>query len=203
MGLALFLTLSRLIIAPVFICLYLFAGKLGLGPATLGYTLLILIFLSELSDIFDGRVARRRNQVTELGKILDPMADSIARISVFLAFTQGIVRLPLLLVLLFVVRDGVISTLRTLCALRGIALAARTSGKIKAVLQGVAIFLVVLLMVIYGHGMVTLKTFRSLSKWIVGTVAIYTVFSAFEYVWTYRKFILESWRAPSGKKTSL
>src|SRR5205085_953924 len=101
----------------------------------LPFVLLALVIVAELTDLFDGMAARRRNQVTELGKILDPMADSIFRLSVFLAFTQGIVALPLWLVLLFFYRDSIISMLRTICALRGFTLAARFSGKVKAVVQ--------------------------------------------------------------------
>src|SRR3990167_3471693 len=135
---ALVLTLARLVICPIFLVVYLFYPSLGLSMFSMGIVLLVLLTLCELSDAFDGVLARRSNQVTVLGKILDPMADSVVRISILLAFTQGLVKLPLLLVLVFVFRDALISMLRTLCALKGKALAARTSGKLKAILQGVS-----------------------------------------------------------------
>ena len=139
--LALFLTLARIALLPLFLVIYLFYPSMGISLIAVPYILLGILLLCELSDIFDGVAARRSNQVTNLGKILDPMADSIVRLSILLTFTQGIVKVPLLLILIFVCRDAVISTLRTLCALNGTALAARWSGKVKAVMQAIAIFM--------------------------------------------------------------
>ncbi len=180
-------------ICPIFLVVYLYYGKMGIPLVVMPYILLFLLLVCELSDIFDGVVARRQKQVTELGKILDPMADSIVRISLFLCFTQGIVQLPLLLVLIFVVRDSVISTLRTVCALRGTALAARISGKLKAVLQAVAIFIILLLMIPYTLGLISIATVQVISLWVVLATAIYTVGSGIEYIWAYRNFIRQSW----------
>jgi CDP-diacylglycerol---glycerol-3-phosphate 3-phosphatidyltransferase len=187
------LTLSRIVICPIFLVVYLFYSKMGIPLIVTPYILLFLLLICELSDIFDGVVARRQKQVTELGKILDPMADSIVRISLFICFTQGIVQLPLLIVLIFVVRDAVISTLRTLCALRGTALAARLSGKLKAVLQAVAIFIILILMIPYTLGYILLETFQEISLWVVLITAIYTVISGLEYIWAYRNYIRQSW----------
>jgi CDP-diacylglycerol--glycerol-3-phosphate 3-phosphatidyltransferase len=151
--------------------------------------LLFLLAISELSDAFDGFLARKTNQVTDLGKILDPMADSIARISVFLTFTQGAVNLPLVLVFIFIYRDSVISTLRTICALKGFALAARKSGKIKAVLQAIAAFFVLLLMIPYSRGDMSVETLHLLSVWVVSCVAGYTLYSGIDYIYANRDYI--------------
>lgn len=190
---ALFLTLARIFISPIFLIIYLFYQDLGIPLMVMPYCLLFLLTLCELSDIFDGVFARRSNQVTELGKILDPMADSIVRLSVLLTFTQGIVHLPMLLALVFVFRDAMISTLRTICALRGIALAARASGKLKAILQGASIFLIVFLMIPYALGFLSLELFQRISFWIVALTALYTVTSGIEYLWNCRKYIRQSW----------
>jgi len=159
----------------------------------LPYYLLALLVLCELSDVFDGVVARKMGQVTDLGKLLDPMADSIVRISFLFTFTRGIVQLPLLLVLVFVYRDMFISTLRTLCALRGKALAARTSGKLKAIIQAVTIFAIVILMIPLGQGLISLEFFQSLSFYIASFAAVYTVASGAEYLVTNRGFIRDAW----------
>lgn len=164
---ALFLTLARIFISPIFLFIYLKYEMLGIRLVTLPFILLGLLVLSELSDFFDGFVARKWNQVTDLGKILDPMADSIARISVFLAFTQGFVQLPLMLVLVFLYRDVFISMLRTLCALRGVTLAARKTGKIKAVIQAIAAFAILLLMIPYTTEDLSLRLLQSASFYIV------------------------------------
>jgi CDP-diacylglycerol--glycerol-3-phosphate 3-phosphatidyltransferase len=96
-------------------------------------------------------------------------------------------------VLIFVVRDAVISTLRTLCALRGTALAARPSGKLKAIMQAVAIFFILILMIPYTLGYISLDMLREISLWTVLVTAIYTVISGVEYIWVYRNYIRQSW----------
>jgi CDP-diacylglycerol--glycerol-3-phosphate 3-phosphatidyltransferase len=138
--------------SPVFLVVYLYYEKIGLSFTVLPYALLAIVALCEITDFFDGFVARKRNKVTDLGKILDPMADSIFRLSVFFTLTQGIIQLPLLAALVFFFRDSIISSLRTLCALRGVTLAARLSGKIKAVVQGVTALFILILLVPYTWG---------------------------------------------------
>lgn len=187
--LALFLTLARIALLPLFLVIYLFYPSMGISLIAVPYILLGILLLCELSDIFDGVAARRSNQVTNLGKILDPMADSIVRLSILLTFTQGIVKVPLLLILIFVCRDAVISTLRTLCALNGTALAARWSGKVKAVMQAIAIFMILILMIPYSMGLIDLSTLRDSSFYIVLLTAAYTVFSGIEYIYVHRSFI--------------
>lgn len=189
MNIALALTIGRMLLSPIFILVYLFYAKLGIGVLTLSFILLGLVLLAELTDIFDGMAARRKNQVTELGKILDPMADSIFRVSVFLAFTQGIVALPLWLVLLFFYRDSIISMLRTLCALRGFTLAARFSGKVKAVIQAVATLAILVLMIPYAFGLLSLELFQNISFYIVAGAVAYSLFSGGEYLFANQNYI--------------
>jgi CDP-diacylglycerol--glycerol-3-phosphate 3-phosphatidyltransferase len=189
MSSALILTLSRILLGPVFLIVYLYSKDLGISLPCLPYILLLLAGISELSDVFDGALARKQNKVTDLGKLLDPMADSIFRLSVLLAFTQGVIQLPLLLVGIFFYRDTIISTLRTLCALRGIALAARLSGKIKAVIQGMVVFFILIMMIPYSVGYLDLHMLRAISFYSVLTAAIYTLFSGFEYIVANRMYI--------------
>jgi CDP-diacylglycerol--glycerol-3-phosphate 3-phosphatidyltransferase len=189
MNLAHFFTFLRIFLSPLFPIFYLGRESLGISMEALPFLMLALLIVSEFSDIFDGFFARRRNQVTDLGKVLDPMADSITRISLFLTFTQGVVQLPLLLVLVFLYREFFISTLRTLCALRGVALAARTSGKIKAVIQAVVAFLIVLMMIPYTMGYLSLELFQQVSLFAVALAALYTVLSAGDYFYSNRIYI--------------
>src|SRR5258708_4178403 len=104
------LTFFRIFISPVFLLVYLQHEAFGISVRALPYALLLLLSISELSDALDGLLARKYNQVTDLGKILDPMADSISRISVFLTFTQPPVSVPIICVFIFLYRDSVIST---------------------------------------------------------------------------------------------
>lgn len=178
-----YLTLLRIVLSPIFPVLYLEREWLGISLVWLPYILLGLLIICECSDIFDGMLARKRNEVTDLGKVLDPMADSITHISLFLTFTQGFVALPLLLVFVFLYRDLLISTLRTLCALRGVALAARFSGKMKAVLQAAVAFLIILLMIPYSTGLISLALFQQISLFAVSIAALYTAISIGDYVY--------------------
>ena len=182
MSVANYLTLIRVFIGPLFLAFYMGAEWMGIPPVVVPYILLFLLLVTELSDLFDGYVARRLNQVTNLGKILDPMADSIVRISVFLSFTQGIVHLPLLLVFVFLYRDSVVGTLRTVCGLRGFALAARPSGKIKAVVQGSTAFIITLLMIPESLGYISRETLQWSAIWLVAVAGAYTLFSGVDYI---------------------
>lgn len=190
MSIANYLTFIRIFISPIFMFLYLEHDLLGISLVLLPYILLALLGISELSDAFDGYVARKFHQVTDLGKILDPMADSIYRISVFLTFTQPPVNLPLLIVFIFLYRDSVISTLRTICALRGFALAARSSGKIKAVIQAGGAFLILILMIPYSMGYLSYSLLRGISITVVSIAALYALYSGVEYIWANRLFVL-------------
>jgi len=193
MSIANYFTFIRIVISPIFLFVYLEHEWLGISAIMLPYVLLVLLAISELSDAFDGFLARRYNQVTDLGKVLDPMADSIARISVFLTFTLEPVNLPMPIIFIFLYRDSVVSTLRTICALKGFALAARTSGKIKAVIQAIAAFIVLILMIPYSLGDITKETLHNTGTAIIGVAALYTIYSGVDYIranWLYIRKLL-------------
>lgn len=189
MNVAHFFTLLRIFISPLFPILYFEHDWFGISFFWLPYVLFLLLVISEFSDLFDGFWARRRNQVTDLGKVLDPMADSITHISLFLTFTQGLVQLPLFPVFIFLYREFFIGTLRTLCALRGVALAARFSGKVKAVIQAVSAFLILFFMILYTGGVLPLTILQQLSFFVVSVAALYTIISVGDYVYANRAYI--------------
>ena len=189
MSFANYLTFIRIFISPIFLFVYLEYEYLNFSLVTLPYLLLFLFGISELSDAFDGYVARKYNEVTDLGKILDPMADSIYRISVFLTFTLPPIRLPMILIFIILYRDSVVSTLRTICALKGFALAARASGKIKAVVQAIAAFIIILLLIPYSLGNMEEEMLHNISTIIVSIVSIYTLFSGVDYIYANREYI--------------
>lgn len=200
MSIANYLTFTRIFISPIFMFLYLEHELLGISSVMLPYILLFLLGVSELSDAFDGYLARKFHQVTDLGKLLDPMADSIYRISVFLTFTQPPVNLPLLIVFVFLYRDSVISTLRTICALRGFALAARSSGKIKAVVQASCAFLILIMMIPFSLGLLSYTTLRTVSITVVSIAAAYSLFSGVEYIWANRLYVTRLLIDKGGKE---
>lgn len=182
MSLPFYLTFIRVVMSPLFMVLYLFGADWGISPVGVCIILLAILAICELSDFFDGFLARRHNKVTDLGKVLDPMADSLFRLSVFLSFTQGVVQLPLLIVLVFLLRESIITSLRTLCALQGVALAARLSGKVKAVVQATVAFFILILMTVYSHGCLAEESFQLMSFYAAGIAALYTLVSGCEYI---------------------
>ncbi len=134
MNLAMVLTGGRIALAPVFFLLYQLAAR---GPTWLLPAVWAVVLLIELSDLLDGFVARRYGQESELGKVLDPCADSIARITYFLCLSgSGI--LPLWIVLVIVYRDVSVAYIRVMLSSRGFLMPARLSGKLKAWIYAVS-----------------------------------------------------------------
>lgn len=189
MGIANYITFIRIFVSPIFLLVYIKHADFEISDQTLPYVLLFLLAVAELSDAFDGYLARKYNQVSDFGKIFDPMADSITRLSVLLTFTQPPISLPMVLIFVFLYRDAVISTLRTICALRGFTLAARMSGKIKAVIQAIASFIIIFLMIPHSLGYLSLEQLQSYSCWIIAIAAIYTLFSGMDYIYANRLYI--------------
>jgi len=157
------ITVSR-IVATVLLLITLFVLYLipGITSPMLGDSginvvfLVIFIFflIASYTDHLDGKLARKNNQVTDLGKFLDPIADKLLVNSmlIFLAIPglyQGYAsqQLPLMsawCVILMVARDIVIDALRQIAATKGIVVSANIFGKAKTVTQMVAICLVLL-----------------------------------------------------------
>ena len=96
-----------------------------------------VMIVSEFTDWIDGVLARRRGQVSNVGKILDPMADSLYRVSVFTAFTANH-WMSLWMLLIIVWRDVSVSYLRVVAEQTVGTMGARQSGKWKAVAQSIA-----------------------------------------------------------------
>lgn len=189
MNIAHYFTFLRIFIIPLFPIFYLYYRSLNLSFYWLPYILLFILAICEVTDLIDGFLARKRNEVTDLGKILDPMADSITRLSVFFTFTQGVIALPILLILVFLYREFLITTLRTVCAFKGFALAARRSGKIKAVIQACINFFIIILIIPFSWGILSLEALRKISFWIMFVAAIYSVLTALDYIWANRQYI--------------
>ena len=128
-------------------------GLVMSGNIQLLLVAIILIAYSELTDMLDGYLARRDNIVTSLGKLLDPLSDSISRFIYFFAF--GYMGLfPIWLVIVLFVRDIIVAYIRTYMSLMGIAMGARFSGKAKALVQfgGQYLLLFMLLVLLMNQG---------------------------------------------------
>ncbi|WGK68573.1 CDP-alcohol phosphatidyltransferase family protein [Candidatus Haliotispira prima] len=133
------ITMSRIIIAPLFFGLFQLASQQVLNvPGSVQIivlvALLLLFIASELSDLLDGIVARRMNQVSGVGKLMDPFGDVLSRVTYFFCFYQvGI--MPTYAFILILWREISMLFVRQLVQLYGQeALPARWAGKVKAVI---------------------------------------------------------------------
>lgn len=195
-----YLTFIRILMSPLFLLIYLEYETFNINLVSLPYILLFLIALLELSDACDGYFARKYNEVTDLGKILDPMADSIYRNSVFLTFTLPPISLPMILVFIFIYRDSIVSTLRTICAFQGFALAARPSGKLKAIIQAFSAIFILLLLIPYSLGHLSESNLHFTATMITAFAALYSLTSGMEYIYANRHYVIQLLR--TKKKAS-
>jgi CDP-diacylglycerol--glycerol-3-phosphate 3-phosphatidyltransferase len=164
------LTLGRVIAVPFFIAAYLLGW----------YILALIIFIAaSFTDMLDGKIARKRNLVTNFGKIMDPLADKILVYSAFcLMVGDGTIQAWMLIVIL--AREFTIAGMRTVAASEGLVIAAAMSGKIKTVLQMVAVPLLILAAALYNT---TLYFYvYVLAMIFLWGSLIMTVYSGVEYV---------------------
>ena len=160
------LTVARVIAVPFFILAFM----------TNHFLIAFVIFiLASLTDMLDGKIARKYNLVTNFGKIMDPLADKILVYSAFcLLITTGAV--PAWMLIIILAREFTISGMRMVAAAEGIVIAAGLTGKIKTVLQMIAVPLLLLV-----------GPFELLANIFLWASLIMTVWSGIEYVLKNRK----------------
>jgi len=128
------LTIGRMVLAPVFFLLYSLASS---GSPWLLVAVWLVFAVIEVSDILDGYLARLLGQESEAGKVLDPLADAISRLTYFICLTgSGIMQLWVLLVLVY--RDLGVAYIRVFASRSGVLMPARLSGKLKAWVYAIA-----------------------------------------------------------------
>lgn len=128
------LTLLRIFLVPVLVVVLLTRAAHGLGLGAL------IFGLAVLTDYLDGYFARRRNQVTRLGILLDPLADKLLTAAAFLSLVE-LDAVPAWMVMIVLGREFVVTGLRNVAAGRGVLIPASPLGKGKMVAQVVSIFL--------------------------------------------------------------
>ena len=171
------LTLLRIFLVPVLVVVLLTRaeGGLFLGAGIFG--------LGVLTDYLDGYFARRRNQVTKLGILLDPLADKLLTAAAFLSLVEmGLA--PAWMVMIILGRELAVTGLRNVAAGRGILIAASPLGKGKMVSQVVAIFLLLL-----SRPVPQIRLLAIVSLWtVVGT----TVVSGIDYFVRFWRDVMRS-----------
>ncbi len=131
MSLADLLTLSRVVLSPVFFVFFFIDDFWGVSEWVSVVGAWLTFGLIELSDLFDGYVARRMKQVSDRGKLLDPFADSFSRLTYFFCFVLfGVMKPWIFLILLY--RDLGVGFVRQLALRENFTMGARLSGKFKA-----------------------------------------------------------------------
>ncbi|MBA3025199.1 MAG: CDP-diacylglycerol--glycerol-3-phosphate 3-phosphatidyltransferase [Sulfurimonas sp.] len=136
----------------------------------------LLFVLASATDFFDGYIAREWNQMTMLGAILDPLADKMLTLAAFLGLMM-IGEASAWAIYIIIVRELFITGIRTVAVSEGLSVKASWAGKIKTVLQMIAIGFLLM------HW-----PFGAELLWLA--VAI-TLYSGFEYLWGFRKALLK------------
>ena len=156
------ITFSRIIATIILIIALFVLSLIDFESPELGNTRINVVFLvlfaffviASYTDHLDGKLARKNNQVTNLGKFLDPVADKllVSSMLIFLACRSAFpyvhdehaMFIPVWCVIIMVARDTVVDAMRFIAAQKNVVIAANIFGKMKTVLQMVAISCVLL-----------------------------------------------------------
>jgi CDP-diacylglycerol--glycerol-3-phosphate 3-phosphatidyltransferase len=137
-----------------------------------------LLAIIELTDFLDGTLARRLGATSRFGELFDPYCDSVARLIVFFALASADL-VPLWLPAVMAIRDVSVAYVRILCMHTGRKVAARFSGKLKAVVQGAGAIALVMTAAIPALADVGGGFIRHVA---VGAIAAITAWSAVDYL---------------------
>lgn len=173
------LTMARIAAIPVIIVLMMLENKVS----WFRYVATLMFILASLTDMLDGKIARKNNMVTDFGKLMDPLADKALVVSVLVVLVeQG--RLSAVPVILIVVREFAVTSLRALAAAapEKKVIAASMWGKLKTVIQMATIIMLML------DNIVGLIPLPVLPVMVIAMAAM-TVISGVEYFVRYKDFL--------------
>ena len=185
------LTILRIVLSPLFLLLAVWEFPFHYAAA------LIVFIVAALTDMMDGKIARSRGLITNLGKFLDPLADKMLTTAAFLVFmVTGQMNVWALMIVL--TREFMVTSVRLLAAKDGTVIAASIWGKIKTVAQFIAIIYTLLALEIssWQTGLLAglnLPSAVFTVPLVVGQVLIWisvalTALSGAEYVWGNRHY---------------
>lgn len=184
------LTIARMLITPVYLALILWESlPHRFLIATLVYS------AAAITDAIDGKMARKNNQITNFGKLLDPIADKVLTTSALLAFMQmGLCNIWIVMIVL--VREFTIASIRMISAADGVVIPANFWGKLKTVSQMTFTIVIMLLGEVYDilavHNAAWYAKMPSLSlisNALLWITAILTVISGVIYIIDSKKVI--------------
>lgn len=178
------LTVMRMCLIPFVMFFYL----ANFIPYGIGKIVALTIFVvAALTDLLDGKIARKYNLVTNLGKFLDPIADKILTSSVlFMLIADGTIPAPwgVIVVSIIIAREFMVSALRLLAASKGTVLAADIWGKAKTMVQMIAIPVCMLIPFVDELGSADwLVLTIQIAGWaLIGVATVLTVISGANYL---------------------
>ena len=167
------LTLSRILVIPVIVLLFYFDNE------TNRWIMLGLYSLACITDFFDGWAARSMNQVSSLGRFLDPIADKllVASIILMVAATGQLAEIDLIACLIILVREITVSGLREHLADVKIGVPVSKLAKWKTTIQMLALgFLIV------GHAAEAYLPAEQIGRILIWVAAILTIITGFDYL---------------------
>ncbi|HYC88647.1 MAG TPA: CDP-diacylglycerol--glycerol-3-phosphate 3-phosphatidyltransferase [Thermoanaerobaculia bacterium] len=171
------LTLFRIFLVPFLVVVLLtkFSGREFVG--------LSIFLVAAITDFFDGWVARRRNQTTRLGALLDPIADKLLMSAAFISLVEMDPKhVPAWMVVIIIGREFAVSGLRSIAAQQGVTIAASPLGKGKMVSQVIAISLLIL-----GYELGELRVTGTVALW---AVMIFALASGIDYFAKFARAVL-------------
>ena len=137
------LTIFRVILIPFFIVFLLVPDMPFLPSTEWGEWIALAIFvIASLTDMLDGKIARKYNLITDFGKFMDPLADKLLVCSALICLIE-LGQLPSWMVIIIVSREFIISGFRLIAAEQGIVIAASYWGKFKTTFQMIAVILMI------------------------------------------------------------
>lgn len=173
------LTLARILSLPLIIILASYPGR-GFGIAAA-----IVFSIAAITDFLDGYIARKTGQVSEFGKLVDPIADKIIVAAAFIMLVH-LGRAPAWMIALIISREFAISGLRAFAGTKNIVIEARFMGKTKTTLQILAIICLLVNFNLWGLPFVQVG-------WILLIAAfVATMWSGYEYFTEYMAIMRET-----------
>ena len=148
--------MSRIVLIPVFMAV------LYMGFPGSDYIALIIFIIASLTDLLDGKIARKYNLVTDFGKFADPLADKMLVTAAMLWFVE-VGRMPAWALLIVLVREFAVSGLRMIASDKGRVIAAGWSGKVKTAATMVCIIVMLLLKLVFWFLRIAIR----LAVWLV------------------------------------
>lgn len=132
------LTVMRMILIPFFVFFMLAPYFEGYG----NYIAVAIFIIASLTDMLDGKIARKYNLVTDFGKFMDPLADKLLVCSAMICLVD-LELIPVWVVLIIIAREFIISGFRLVASDNGIVIAASYWGKFKTTFQMLMVIVII------------------------------------------------------------